>query len=275
MRKPEEAGTAGPPEPGGQARRPGAYWARIEESDNRAATMRSVRSAFTLIELLVVISIIGILMTLMIPLVSTARHTAFTTSCANNLKRVIEVSLLYAGDNNEKLPPCNADNPATFHLSNTVDRLVRYMQASGLNPTIWYCPALEKQDPVNRARSNWNNWRTSQQSYGEFRIGYFYVGNPVGATNKFQPFGAGQVRRYPVRVRDMEFQEDLVFDICSAARPVTTLGKDVRAWATFPHNGVLAPKKMNVGRGDGSVQARRPEETTNSYHYIAAVDAFW
>lgn len=237
--------------------------------------MKKRNAAFTLVELLVVIAIIGILIMLVFPAIGNARNAGYSTACSNNLKRIYEISMAYAGDNNEKLPPANADNPATFHLSNTVDRLVLYMQAAGTDPAIWYCPALERQDPANRRRTNWNNWQTSQQAYGEFRIGYFYVGNPVGATTKFTPFGPDLKRRYAPRVRDLGEQADLAFDICSAARPAPILGRQVKTWLTFPHYGIAKLRKVNVARGDGSVVGRAPVETTNSYSYIAEVDAFW
>jgi prepilin-type N-terminal cleavage/methylation domain-containing protein/prepilin-type processing-associated H-X9-DG protein len=63
------------------------------------------RRGFTLIELLVVIAIIAILAAMLLPALSKAKQKAQGANCLNNLKQLTLAAHLYAGDNDDKIPP--------------------------------------------------------------------------------------------------------------------------------------------------------------------------
>ena len=59
---------------------------------------------FTLIEVLVVVAIIGILASLLLPVLSKSRARAKETLCVNNLKQIYIGCMNYATDNDMYLP---------------------------------------------------------------------------------------------------------------------------------------------------------------------------
>lgn len=73
-------------------------------------------AAFTLIELLTVIAIIGILAAIFIPSMGVVREKAQRTVDANNLREIAKAAMIYATDNNDRLP-----DPATLAEQGVID----------------------------------------------------------------------------------------------------------------------------------------------------------
>src|SRR5512140_3233524 len=67
--------------------------------------MRDIRQrAFTLIELLVVIAIIAILAAILFPVFAKARERATAAACLSNQKQLVHALIMYAYDNEDRLP---------------------------------------------------------------------------------------------------------------------------------------------------------------------------
>lgn len=95
--------------------------------------------AFTLIELLVVIAIIAILAAMLLPALSRAKEKAHRIRCLNNNRQVALATLIYAGENRDRVPQHTRDGAWLWDVPRaTVDSLTNL----GAIREVWYCPSI-------------------------------------------------------------------------------------------------------------------------------------
>jgi len=105
------------------------------------------RPGFTLVELLVVIAIIGILVTLLLPAVNSAREAARRIQCTNNLKQMGLAMHNYASAHTGFFPPGSTGNGKHGLFSH----MLPYMEGQN----VYAMMNLDGQTHVDPARSQW------------------------------------------------------------------------------------------------------------------------
>jgi len=100
---------------------------------------KSHHLGFTLIELLTVIAIIGILAGILIPTLGKVRETAQRAVDASNLREIGKAALLYAADNQDRLPdPGSTPGPSVTGPNRYYVYLGLLAQGGGLNEASLY-----------------------------------------------------------------------------------------------------------------------------------------
>jgi prepilin-type N-terminal cleavage/methylation domain-containing protein/prepilin-type processing-associated H-X9-DG protein len=96
---------------------------------------QSQRKAFSLVELLVVIGIIAVLIALLLPALSAARHSANQTRCQSNLNQLITALMLYVQNNNDWM--VNYEWERTYTSGNGYGSMPPYDPYTWLNYPGW------------------------------------------------------------------------------------------------------------------------------------------
>jgi prepilin-type N-terminal cleavage/methylation domain-containing protein/prepilin-type processing-associated H-X9-DG protein len=107
-----------------------------------------IKYSFTLIELLVVIAIIGILASMLLPALQTAKSAARDTSCINNQKQIFLALFAYSNDFEETFPvmwdattsPDEWQDKVNHYLGgeHTSDAIHPYKEVD-----VWWCPSAK------------------------------------------------------------------------------------------------------------------------------------
>ena len=123
---------------------------------------RCRRRGFTLVELLVVIAIIGILVSLLLPAVQSAREASRRMACQNNLKQIALSALLYE-DQNKSFMPGNSGNPEWTDPRNSCCPWGYFGWPAWLLP---YCEAQNVYDSIDFDRQAYAEWIPESGSQG-------------------------------------------------------------------------------------------------------------
>ena len=126
---------------------------------------KSRNHPFSLIELLIVISIISILVSLLLPVLHSAREKGIAVSCAGQLRQIGIVWGQYFNENEDCLHPAlNGIGGAAWHLTmlGTKPATASTISKTLLNLNLLICPGMSK-PPKSR---NLDFWYVNNPHYG-------------------------------------------------------------------------------------------------------------
>lgn len=104
-----------------------------------------MKRGFTLLELLVVVAIIGILASLLLPVLSRSKEAARGAACLGNLHQIGIALQLYVSDNQNKLPVMfdRSTNTAATVNGPVINQVLAPQLSGGTN--VFQCPSDRKQ----------------------------------------------------------------------------------------------------------------------------------
>lgn len=226
---------------------------------------RSTMTAFTLVEMLVVIAVIGILASLLLPVISRAKDKGNQTYCRNNLKQLGLAMIMYHGDNTDQFTapgsstrygPQDADW-IWWHYGRNISNSALARYVSEFNPRLFTCPsdkAARDMQAQGLLPSDPYRYSYTLTSYDleenftddkKFNLGMATI---ITLDKKVYPFRASQVRNPVGKLMFVEEDRETIDDSRWVPSGVKTNLVSPR------HN-----KKGVVAFADGHVEAVSPE----------------
>jgi prepilin-type processing-associated H-X9-DG protein/prepilin-type N-terminal cleavage/methylation domain-containing protein len=227
-------------------------------STNSTVPFRKRHEAFTLVELLVVIGIIGILMSILLPVLGGARKKAQAIQCAANLRTLGQAWIMYANANKRvsvpaRMPTSGAAGGVYYTESGAQYRPRWYEllgdvigQPATRTPRTNEDDAWQIENPVFLcpAVSDWNNSRNYPYGYN-----YQFLGNA-----RYKPDGS--FINYPVKSGRIKAAQTVMAADCIG----TASGKPKLKRTAYYADGT----KDIFGRGNKAWALDPPRLTANS-----------
>ncbi|MDA3963583.1 MAG: type II secretion system protein [Planctomycetota bacterium] len=221
----------------------------------------STRNGFTLIELLVVISIIAVMVGLLLPAIGMARSSANSLICQNNQRQMMIAAVVYADDNEDRLPGIGYGKNYYHWTSSLAPYLEKYYvwdDASNDSFSIYRCPA---NDPIKLGNSS--SWPT-----------HYASGYALSQFSSVRPNASGKAgywrdSRMPAEIRTSWIKRASEWMLWGEVRLtygwwhcLGSTSNDVAFGTSFPHRGHMT---MSFADGHVGSQARQDYDAWNNW----------